>query len=190
MGSKLYVGNLPYSVRDEDLNQAFSAFGSVVSAKVMMDRETGRSKGFAFVEMGSDSQAQAAIAGMHDQPLGGRNAVVNEARPMEARPPRSGGYGGGGSGGYGGGGGGGYGGGGGGGGGRREGGGGGYEGGGGGGTGGYGGGRREGGGGYGGGQQDGGFRSPYGPGPRGGGGRREGGGGGYGGGNGGGGDRY
>ena len=101
MGSKLYVGNLPYSVRDEDLSQAFGQFGSVVSAKVMMDRDTGRSKGFAFVEMGSDAEAQAAISGMHDQPLGGRNAVVNEARPMEARPPRSGGFGGGG--GYGGG---------------------------------------------------------------------------------------
>ena len=154
MGSKLYVGNLPYSVRDEDMNQAFGQFGSVVSAKVMMDRETGRSKGFGFVEMGSDADAQAAINGMHNQPLGGRNIVVNEARPMEARPPRSGGYGGGGGD-------------------RRE-GGGGY---------GSGGGSREGGGGYGGGGgQDGGFRSPYGPGPRSGGRREGGGGGGYGGG--------
>jgi hypothetical protein len=175
MGNKLYVGNLPYSVRDADLEQAFAEFGSVTSAKVMMERDTGRSKGFGFVEMGSDDEAQAAINGMNGQPLGGRNVVVNEARPMESRPPRSGGYGGGG-GGYGGGGGG-YGGGGGGyGGGRREGGGGG---------GGYGGGRREGGGGggYGGrpeGGGDGSFRSPYGAGPRGGG-RREGGGG-YGGG--------
>ena len=139
MGNKLYVGNLPYSVRDEDMNQAFSQFGTVTSAKVMMERDTGRSKGFGFVEMGSDAEAQAAIAGMHNQPLGGRSVVVNEARPMEARPPRTGGgggYGGGGSGGgggYGGGGGGGYGGGGGGG-GRREGGGGGYGGGGGGGS--------------------------------------------------------
>ena len=109
MGNKLYVGNLPYSVRDGDLQQAFSAFGSVTSAKVMMERETGRSKGFGFVEMGSDAEAQAAINGMNGQPLGGRNVVVNEARPMEARPPRSGGYGGGGGGGggYGGGGGGG-----------------------------------------------------------------------------------
>ena len=183
MGNKLYVGNLPYSVRDADLEQAFAEFGSVTSAKVMMERDTGRSKGFGFVEMGSDDEAQAAINGMNGQPLGGRNVVVNEARPMESRPPRSGGYGGGGGGGYGGGGGGGYGGGGGGGygGGRREGGGGG----------GYGGGRREGGGGgYGGrseGGGDGSFRSPYGAGPRGGGGgagRREGGGGGggYGGG--------
>ena len=145
MGNKLYVGNLPYSVRDSDLEQAFGQFGAVTSAKVMMERDTGRSKGFGFVEMGSDAEAQAAISGMNGQPLGGRSVVVNEARPMESRPPRSGGYGGGG-GGYGGGGGGG---------GRREGGGGG---------GGYGGGRGGGGG------SDGGFRSPYGSGPRGGGG--------------------
>jgi len=156
MGNKLYVGNLPYSVRDSDLEQAFGQFGAVTSAKVMMERDTGRSKGFGFVEMGSDAEAQAAISGMNGQPLGGRSVVVNEARPMESRPPRSGGYGGGGGGyggGGGGGGGGGYGGGGGSGGGRREGGGGG----------GYGG--RGGGGGG-----DGGFRSPYGSGPRGGGG--------------------
>ncbi|MBN9405708.1 MAG: RNA-binding protein [Burkholderiales bacterium] len=167
MGNKLYVGNLPYSVRDQDLEQAFSQFGAVSSAKVMMERDTGRSKGFGFVEMGSDAEAQAAIDGMNGQSLGGRNVVVNEARPMEPRPPRSGG---GGYGGGGGGGGGGYGGGGGGyGGGRRE---GGYGGGGGAPReGGYGGGRREGGGGH-----DGGFRSPYGSGPRGGG-RRDGGGG-------------
>jgi hypothetical protein len=165
MGKKLYVGNLPYSVRDGDLEQAFGQFGSVTSAKVMMERDTGRSKGFGFVEMGSDEEAQAAISGMNGQPLGGRSVVVNEARPMEDRPPRTGG------GGFGGGGGGG----------RREGGGGGYGGGGGGGYGGGGGGgRREGGGG------ESGFRSPYGSGPRGGsgggggGGRREGGG--YGGG--------
>ena len=157
MGNKLYVGNLPYTVRDGDLEQSFGQFGTVTSAKVMMERDTGRSKGFGFVEMGSDAEAQAAIAGMNGQPLGGRSLVVNEARPMEARPPRTGG-----GGGYGGGGGGG----------------GGYGGGGGGGGGGYGGGgggggRREGGGGYGGGGRrdsagtDGGFRSPYGSGPRG-----------------------
>ena len=164
MGKKLYVGNLPYSVRDGDLEQAFGQFGSVTSAKVMMERDTGRSKGFGFVEMGSDDEAQSAINGMNGQPLGGRSVVVNEARPMEERPPRSGG------GGFGGGG-------------RREGvggyrgrGGAGYGGGGGGGYGGGGGGgRREGGG-------ESGFRSPYGSGPRGGGGnggggRREGGGG-------------
>ena len=112
MGNKLYVGNLPYSVRDEDLQQSFGAFGSITSAKVMMERDTGRSKGFGFVEMGSDAEAQAAIGGMNGQPLGGRSVVVNEARPMEARPPRTGGggFGGGdrsGGGGYGGGGGGG-----------------------------------------------------------------------------------
>ena len=105
MGNKLYVGNLPYSVRDGDLEQAFSAFGAVSSAKVMMERDTGRSKGFGFVEMGSDAEAQAAIEGMNGQSLGGRNVVVNEARPMEARPPRTGGFGGprggGGGGGYG-----------------------------------------------------------------------------------------
>ena len=112
MGNKLYVGNLPYSVRDEDLQQSFGQFGSVTRAKVMMERDTGRSKGFGFVEMGSDAEAQAAIGGMNGQPLGGRSVVVNEARPMEARPPRTGGggFGGGdrsGGGGYGGGGGGG-----------------------------------------------------------------------------------
>ena len=79
MGNKLYVGNLPYSVRDSDLSQAFGQFGAVTSAKVMMERDTGRSKGFGFVEMGSDAEAQAAIEGMNGQPLGGRNVVVNEA---------------------------------------------------------------------------------------------------------------
>ena len=102
MGNKLYVGNLPYTVRDEDLQQSFGQFGAVSSAKVMMERDTGRSKGFGFVEMGSDAQAQAAISGMNGQSLGGRSITVNEARPMEARPPRTGGYGGGGGGGYGG----------------------------------------------------------------------------------------
>ena len=106
MGNKLYVGNLAYSIRDEDLQQSFSQFGTVTSAKVMMDRETGRSKGFGFVEMGSDAEAQAAINGMNGQALEGRAIVVNEARPREERP---GGFGGGGGsrGGYGGGGGGG-----------------------------------------------------------------------------------
>jgi cold-inducible RNA-binding protein len=107
MGNKLYVGNLPYTVRDGDLEQSFGEFGSVTSAKVMMERDTGRSKGFGFVEMGSDAEAQAAIEGMNGQSLGGRSITVNEARPMEPRPPRSGGggYGGGdrsGGGGYGG----------------------------------------------------------------------------------------
>ena len=94
MGNKLYVGNLPYTFRDEDLQQAFAAHGTVTSAKVMMERDTGRSKGFGFVEMGSDAEAQAAITGMHGQSLNGRSIVVNEARPMEQRPPRTGGYGG------------------------------------------------------------------------------------------------
>ena len=98
MGNKLYVGNLPYSVRDQDLEQAFGQFGAVTSAKVMMERDTGRSKGFGFVEMASDAEAQAAINGMNGQPLGGRSIVVNEARPMEPRPPRTGGFGGGGGG--------------------------------------------------------------------------------------------
>ena len=159
MGNKLYVGNLPYSVRDSDLEQSFGQFGSVTSAKVMMERDTGRSKGFGFVEMGSDAEALAAVEGMNGAPLGGRNLVVNEARPMEPRPPRTGGFGGGG-GGYGGGGGG------------REGGGGGGYGGGGGREGGggfrspYGGGGREGGGGGrregGGGRGDGGGRGGFG----------------------------
>jgi RNA recognition motif-containing protein len=107
VGNKLYVGNLAYSVRDESLHQAFSQFGTVTSAKVMMDRDTGRSKGFGFVEMGSDAEAQAAINGMNGQPLEGRAVVVNEARPREDRPGgfggSRGGYGGGGGGGGGGG---------------------------------------------------------------------------------------
>ncbi|MBI5272170.1 MAG: RNA-binding protein [Burkholderiales bacterium] len=155
MGNKLYVGNLAYSVRDDSLQQAFAEFGTVTSAKVMMDRDTGRSKGFGFVEMGSDAEAQAAINGMNGQPLEGRAIVVNEARPREERPGgfrSGGGYGGGGGGGYGGGGGGG----------RSP----------------YGGGG--GGGGYGGGGGGGG-RSPYGGGGSRGG-NRGGGGGGYGGG--------
>ena len=165
MGNKLYVGNLAYSVRDDSLLQAFSPFGTVTSAKVMMDRETGRSKGFGFVEMGSDAEAQAAINGMNGQAIDGRAIVVNEARPREERP---GGFGGGGG---------------------RSGGGGGYGGGGGG----YGGGGSGGGGGGGGGGGrspdggggGGGGRSPYGGGGGGGGGRSGGGGGGYGGGGGG-----
>jgi len=113
MGNKLYVGNLAYSVRDDSLQQAFAPFGTVTSAKVMMDRETGRSKGFGFVEMSNDAEAQAAINGMNGQPIEGRAVVVNEARPREERPGGfgggRGGYGGGaGGGGYGGGGGGGY----------------------------------------------------------------------------------
>jgi hypothetical protein len=162
MGNKLYVGNLAYSVRDESLQEAFGQFGTVTSAKVMMDRDTGRSKGFGFVEMASDAEAQSAINGLNGQALEGRAIVVNEARPREERP---GGFGGGGGrsggGGFGGGGGrsggGGYGGGGGGG-SYGGGGGGGYGGGGGGrsGGGGFGGGGRSGGGGFGGGGRSGG----------------------------------
>lgn len=101
MSNKLYVGNLSYSVRDDDLQQEFSAFGQVQSAKVMMERDTGRSKGFGFVEMSSAEEAQAAIEGLHGKNMGGRDLTVNIARPMEARPPRSGGFGGGNGGGYG-----------------------------------------------------------------------------------------
>jgi RNA recognition motif-containing protein len=78
-------------VRDSDLEQAFGQFGAVTSAKVMMERDTGRSKGFGFVEMGSDVEAKAAIEGMNGHQLGGRGLVVNEARPMEPRTPRFGG---------------------------------------------------------------------------------------------------
>lgn len=111
MGKKLYVGNLSYSIRDNDLEQAFGEFGAVTSAKVMMERETGRSKGFGFVEMGTDAEALAAIEGLNGHSLDGRALTVNEARPMEPRPA-GGGFGGGrsgggGGGGYGGGGGGG-----------------------------------------------------------------------------------
>ena len=85
MSNKLYVGNLSYSVRDDDLQQQFSSFGQVQSAKVMMERDTGRSKGFGFVEMSSSQEAEAAIRGMNGQNMGGRDLTVNIARPMEAR---------------------------------------------------------------------------------------------------------
>jgi RNA recognition motif-containing protein len=114
MGNRLYVGNLAYSVGDDNLRQAFEQYGSVTSAKVMMDRDTGRSKGFGFVEMATDAEAQAAIRGLNGHSLDGRQLTVNEARPREDRPSsgfgggagnRGGGYGGGGGGrgGYGGG---------------------------------------------------------------------------------------
>jgi RNA recognition motif-containing protein len=131
MGKKLYVGNMSYDMDSSTLQELFGGFGAVQSAEVISDRETGRSKGFGFVEMGSDDEAQAAIAGMNGKEVGGRTLTVNEAKPKE---PRSGGFGGGGGG--------------------RSGGGGGYGGGGGGrsgGGGGYGGGSSGGGGGYGGG---------------------------------------
>src|SRR6202049_3366871 len=123
MGKKLYVGNLAYSVSDSDLQAMFEPHGAVQSAQVIMDRDTGRSKGFGFVEMGSDQEAQAAIAALNGKEVEGRALTVNEARPKTEGGGRGGSGGGGGRGGYGGGGGGGgrggYGGGGGGGGGRR-----------------------------------------------------------------------
>ena len=108
MGKKLYVGNLGYGVSNSDLQQLFEEFGTVQSAQVIMDRDTGRSKGFGFVEMGSDAEAQAAIDALNGKNVDGRNLTVNEARPREDRGGGGrGGYGGGGGrGGYGGGGGG------------------------------------------------------------------------------------
>lgn len=96
MGSKLYVGNLSYNTSNSDLEQLFSKHGSVKSAEVIIDRETGRSKGFGFVEMGSDGEAQAAITALNGQELDGRALTVNEAKPREDRGPRGGGGGGGG----------------------------------------------------------------------------------------------
>jgi cold-inducible RNA-binding protein len=107
MGSKLYVGNLSYNTTGSDLEQLFAQHGSVTSAEVIQDRDTGRSKGFGFVQMGSDSEAQAAIAALNGQQHDGRALTVNEAKPREDRPRGGGGGGGGGRGGYGGGGGGG-----------------------------------------------------------------------------------
>lgn len=139
MAKKLYVGNLAFSVTDDELQQAFTSFGNVLSARVVMDRMTGRSKGFGFVEIEDDSQADEAVSKMDGQTIGGRPVRVSEAKPQEERPRRPGG--GGGGGGFRGGGS------------RDGGGGGGYGGGGGGGGrgGGRGGGSRDGGGGYGGG---------------------------------------
>ena len=85
MTSKLYVGNLSYGVDDHSLNSCFSAHGTVQSAQVIMDRETGRSKGFGFVEMSSSEEAQAAIAGLHEKEFEGRPLTVNEAKPRENR---------------------------------------------------------------------------------------------------------
>ena len=131
---KLYIGNLPFSATDADLREVFGAHGTVTDAIVMMDRTTGRSRGFGFVTMGTPDEGRAAITALSGADMGGRNLTVNEARPMEDRPRGGGG----GGGGYRGGGGGG----------------GGYRGGGGGGGGGY----RVGGGGYGGGGGGGGYR--------------------------------
>jgi RNA recognition motif-containing protein len=99
MGKKLYVGNLSYNVGDNDLAQMFSQYGTVESAQVIVDRDTGRSKGFGFVEMGSDQEAQAAISGLNGAEADGRTLTVNEARPKESSGSRGGGgYGGGGGG--------------------------------------------------------------------------------------------
>ena len=91
MGSKLYVGNLSYETTGSDLQELFGSHGSVQSAEVIQDRETGRSKGFGFVQMGSDSEATAAIAALNGQDHSGRALTVNEAKPRE---PRTGGFGG------------------------------------------------------------------------------------------------
>ncbi len=98
MAKKLYVGNLSYQVDSSELEQLFGAHGQVLSAQIINDRDTGRSKGFGFVEMGSPAEAQAAIQGMNGQQVGGRGLVVNEARPMEPRTGGGGGFGGGGGG--------------------------------------------------------------------------------------------
>src|SRR5438105_4761713 len=103
MGSKLYVGNLSYNATGSDLEQLFAQHGTVTSAEVISDRDTGRSKGFGFVQMGSDAEAQAAIAALNGQQHDGRALTVNEAKPREDRPRSGGGGGGGGRGGYGGG---------------------------------------------------------------------------------------
>ena len=106
MAAKLYVGGLPYSTTEDSLKQAFSQAGTVASATIVMDKFTGRSRGFAFVEMASDAEAQSAISMFHGKDFEGRTLTVNEARPMEPRGnrPPGGGYGGGGRGSYGGGG--------------------------------------------------------------------------------------
>jgi RNA recognition motif-containing protein len=116
LSKKLYVGNLTYNINETDLEALFAPFGTVQSAQVIVDRDTNRSKGFGFVEMSSDAEAQAAIEGLNSRQHDGRNLTVNEAKPRESRPgggggggygggSRGGGYGGGGGGGYGGGGG-------------------------------------------------------------------------------------
>jgi len=99
MGKRLYVGNLPYSTTDADLAAMFAPFGKVTSGQVIQDRDTGRSKGFAFVEMSTDAEAQAAITGLNEKEVNGRPLTVNEAKPRE-NSPRGGGGGGGGGGGY------------------------------------------------------------------------------------------
>lgn len=102
MAKKLYVGNLTYNTNETDLEELFSPYGSVQSAQIIIDRDTNRSKGFGFVEMGSDAEAQAAIQALNGLDFGGRNLTVNEAKPRESRGGGGGGYGGGGGGGRGG----------------------------------------------------------------------------------------
>jgi cold-inducible RNA-binding protein len=101
MGTKLYVGNLPYSINDDSLSETFSKFGTVVSASIIKDRETGRGKGFGFVEMSSDAEAEAAISKLHQTDLEGRSINVSEAKPMAPRTGGGGGRSGGGGGGFG-----------------------------------------------------------------------------------------
>ncbi len=103
MATKLYVGGLPYSTQEDALKELFAQAGSVTSAVIIMDKMSGRSKGFGFVEMSTDEEAQSAVSMFNGQEFEGRKLTVNEARPMEARPPRTGGFGGGNGGGYGGG---------------------------------------------------------------------------------------
>jgi len=100
MGKKLYVGSLSYNTTEDGLKDAFAQAGAVESAQIIMDRMSGRSKGFGFVEMATDEEAAAAIEMWHGKELDGRKLVVNEARPMGDRPPRRGGFGGGGRGGF------------------------------------------------------------------------------------------
>jgi cold-inducible RNA-binding protein len=88
MATKLFVGGLPYTTTDEELNELFAAHGTVLSAKVIMDRDSGRSKGFGFVEYENDAEAKAAVDALNNTDLGGRKIVVNEARPMAPRGPR------------------------------------------------------------------------------------------------------
>ena len=95
MATKLYVGSLPYSTTDERLKEVFSQAGNVTSATVIIDKMSGRSKGFGFVEMSTEEEAQKAIEMFNGKDLDGRNIVVNEARPMQPRAPRTGGFGGG-----------------------------------------------------------------------------------------------
>ena len=102
MGNKLYVGNLPYETNEDDLTELFAKAGTVSTVNVVRDRETGRARGFAFVEMATDQDAQNAISQLHEQAFGGRTLTVNEARPMQPRGGGGGGYGGGGGGGRGG----------------------------------------------------------------------------------------